>query len=120
VSCVGVPLQRGGLVDRLLFEGISRFVRFEHVERNSRLGLVLPLVVERQMQYCVGHGPFVDVLEVLEDHGEHLVVKVAVVAEVAEDLPGLHHFAYLGQVVEVRPTLDQRQRRIFGRWVLAK
>jgi len=113
VSSVGVPLQRGGLVDWLFFERISRFVRFEHVEGNSGLGLVFPLVVERQMQYRVGHGPFVDVLEVLEDHGEHLVVKVAVVAEVAKDFPRLHHLAYLGQVVEVRPTLDQRQRRIF-------
>lgn len=58
------------------------------------------------MQYRVSHRFFVDVLKVLENHGEHLVVEVAKVAEVAEDLPRLQYLTYLAQVVKVRTYLD--------------
>ena len=62
----------------------------------------------------MGHGPLVDVFEVLECHGQHLVVEGAVVAEVLEHFPRLHEAARPRQCVKVGPCLDQGER-----WVLS-
>ena len=62
----------------------------------------------------MGHGPLVDVFEVLECHGQHLVVESTVVAEVLEHLPGLHEAARSTKRVKVGPCLDQGERRVLS------
>ena len=72
------------------------------------------------MQNGVRHGALVDIFEVLEHHGEDLVVKCAVVAKILEDLPGLHKSTDSSEAVEVRAILNQRERRVLRRWILAE
>lgn len=100
VGGVCVPLQRR-LVYLLFLEWVARLVRLKYVEGDSRVGRLLPLVVEGQVQYRVRHRSLVDVFEVLQHHVEHLVVEVAVVPKVTEDLPWLHDVAYVAEAVKV-------------------
>lgn len=115
MTCICVPLHCGAFVARFLLEWlhIPGLVRFERVECNARIVRVLSGVVERQIQYSVGHHLLVDILEVLEGHGEHLVVEAAVVTKIKQHLPWLHDLTDLLEVLKVRAIANHRIR-----WVI--
>ena len=62
----------------------------------------------------MGHGSLVDVFEVLERHGQHLVVECTVITEVLKHFPRLHEATCSAQCIKVGACLDQGER-----WVLS-
>lgn len=87
---IDLPLLRLRLINGFFLERIASLIGLEGVVGNSGLRLVLTLVVESQLQNGVGHGALVDVFEVLQHHCQQLVVEVAVVPQVEQNLPWLH------------------------------
>jgi hypothetical protein len=84
-----VPLQLSDLVIGLLFKvcSVTGLIDFKQSKHESGWEVILAGAVDCQVKQHFSHLLFVDVLEVLERHREHLVVEATVVSKVYQNLP---------------------------------
>ena len=115
-----MPLQCCALITGLLLQDgrVTSLVGLEEVEGDSGLIVVFACVIDGQLEDGVRHRQLVNVLKVLQGHGQHLIVEAAVVAKVKQDFPGLHELAHMAEVVKVRAHPEHGVRGVFKGWVL--